>query len=63
MIQLVTVASVRAVYEKPAITVDISNDAQTDIWAGRFAVSRDVLLEAVQAVGPSVAALRAYFVK
>jgi hypothetical protein len=47
-------------YHKPAVTVDTSNDAQTDLWANRLNVSRDRLLEAAEHVGPSVAALRRY---
>jgi hypothetical protein len=60
MVQLVTVASVISTYHKPAVAVDTSNDAQTDLWANRLNVSRDRLLEAAEHVGPSVAALRRY---
>lgn len=60
MIQLVTVASVISTYQKPAVAVDTSNDAQTDIWASRLNVSRDRLLEAISRVGPSLAAVRHY---
>jgi len=60
MIRLATVASVISTYQKPAVAVDTSNDAQTDIWASRLNVSRERLLEAAGHVGPSIAALRHY---
>jgi hypothetical protein len=63
MIQLVTVASVVSSYQKPAIAVDTSDDAQTDLWASRLNVSRDKLLEAISNVGPSLAAVRRYLAK
>ena len=63
MVQLVTVASVISTYQKPAVAVDTSNDAQTDIWASRLNVSRERLLEAAGHVGPSIAALRHYLSK
>jgi hypothetical protein len=46
MIRLVTVASVISTYQKPAITVDTNDDAQTALWASRLNVSRDRLLAA-----------------
>lgn len=58
MIQLVTVASVRAAYEKPAVTLDARDDSQIALWADRLSVSADALHEAVAAVGPSLAAIR-----
>ena len=63
MIQLVTVASVISAFQKPPVALDLTNDAQTDLWAGRLNVSRDRLLEAVDRVGPSIAALRRYLSK
>lgn len=63
MIRLVTVASVISSYQKPAITVDTNDDAQTDLWASRLNVSRDRLLAAVSQVGPSLAAVRHYLAK
>ena len=63
MVQLVTVASVISTYQKPAVAVNISDDAQTDLWASRLNVSRERLLEAANNVGPSIAALRRYLSK
>ena len=63
MIQLVTVASVASTSQKPPVALDLKNDAQTDLWANRFNVSRDRLLEAADHVGPSIAALRHYLSK
>ncbi|WP_041357887.1 DUF3606 domain-containing protein [Nitrobacter hamburgensis] len=63
MIRLVTVASVISTYQKPAITVDTNDDAQTDLWASRLNVSRDRLLAAISEVGPSLAAVRHYLAK
>ena len=63
MIRLVTVASVASTLQKPPVALDLNNDAQTDLWAGRLNVSRDRLLEAAGHVGPSIAALRRYLSK
>jgi hypothetical protein len=63
MIQLVTVASVISTYQKPAVMVDMRDDAQADLWASRLNVSRDRLLKAVSSVGPSLAAVRHYLAK
>ena len=39
MVQLVTVASVISTYQKPPVAVDLTSDAQTDLWASRLNVS------------------------
>jgi hypothetical protein len=57
MIQLVTVASVRA-QVRPAPVIDTRDVAATEQWAQRLNVSRDDLLAAVAKVGNSVAAVR-----
>jgi hypothetical protein len=63
MIRLVTVASVISTYQRPAVTVDPNNNAQTDLWASRLNVSRERLLEAILKVGPSLAAVRRHLEK
>jgi hypothetical protein len=63
MIRLVTVASVLSTYQKPAVTVDTNDDAQTELWASRLNVSRDRLLAAISDVGPSLAAVRHHLAK
>lgn len=45
MIRLVSVASVISTYQKPAVTVDPNDNAQTDLWASRLNVPRERLLE------------------
>jgi hypothetical protein len=63
MLRLVTVASVLSTYQKPAVMVDTSDDAQIQLWASRLNVSRDRLLAAVSDVGPSLAAVRNHLAK
>jgi hypothetical protein len=64
MIQLVTVASVFAAEGRKAATV-IERDSvqEMDYWAARLAVPRGDLAEAIDKVGPALAAVRRHLNK
>lgn len=57
MIQVAPVASVLG-QVRPAQAVDPQNEASVEMWTQRLNVSRDDLIAAIAAVGPSVTALR-----
>ena len=60
MILLVPVSSVLAATRgvQPAPVIDAANGEQRDYWAARLGVSSQALSDAIEAVGPSVAAVR-----
>jgi hypothetical protein len=51
-------ASETARSARPPATIDSSDDTQRNYWAYRFGISADNLDAAIEAVGPSVAAVR-----
>ena len=65
MIQLVPVSTVLASMRgvQPAQAIDAADDAQRDYWANRLSVSSKDLSAAIEAVGPSVAAVRRHLGK
>jgi hypothetical protein len=67
MIRLAPVSSVlaseTAQSARPPATIDAENDAQRNYWAYRFGISSDDLNAAIDAVGPSVAAVRRHIGK
>jgi hypothetical protein len=65
MIQLVPVSTVLASTRgvQPAPTIDSADASQRDYWAARLNVSSEDLSAAVEAVGPSVAAVRRHLNK
>jgi hypothetical protein len=60
MILLVPVSTVLASTRgvQPAQMIDSADGAQRDYWAARLSVSSKDLSDAIEAVGPSVAAVR-----
>ncbi|RYX98872.1 MAG: DUF3606 domain-containing protein [Bradyrhizobiaceae bacterium] len=62
MIRLAPVSSVLASETaqsvRPPPTIDSSDDTQRNYWAYRLGISADDLNSAIDAVGPSVAAVR-----
>jgi hypothetical protein len=60
MIRLVPVATVLASERgiRPAMEIDSTDPSQRQYWAYRLQVSPDDLSNAIQAVGPSLAAVR-----
>jgi hypothetical protein len=65
MIRLVPVATVLASERgiKPAPEIDDSDPSQRDYWAYRLSISPARLNDAIEAVGPSVAAVRRHLGK
>jgi hypothetical protein len=65
MIRLATVASVMAAQPSvaPRPVVDTQDDSQTGYWARRLNISRDQLFDAIEKVGPSMAAIRRHLGK
>jgi len=67
MISLVPVATVLASETarsaRPAAVLDTHDDMQRNYWANRLHVSSDDLNAAVEAVGPSIAAIRRHLGK
>jgi hypothetical protein len=67
MIRLAPVSSVLASETarsaRPPATIDSSDDSQRNYWAYRFGISPDDLSSAIEAVGPSVAAVRRHLGK
>lgn len=65
MIRLVTVASVIASQRgvQPPPVIDVNDASQRDYWAYRLNLSHKELLEAIDKVGPSVAAVLRYLRK
>jgi hypothetical protein len=62
MIRLAPVSSVlaseTAQSARPPAAIDSNDDMQRNYWAYRFGISSDDLNAAIEAVGPSVAAVR-----
>jgi hypothetical protein len=65
MIELVPVSTVLASTRgvQPAPTIDSADASQRDYWAYRLSVSSSELSAAMDAVGPSVAAVRRHLGK
>lgn len=67
MIRLAPVSSVLASETarsvRPPATIDTQDDLQRNYWAYRFGVGSDDLSAAIDAVGPSVAAIRRHLGK
>jgi len=67
MIRLAPVSSVlaseTAQSARPAATIDHADDNQRNYWAYRFGISPEDLNTAIDAVGPSVAAVRRHLGK
>jgi hypothetical protein len=56
-------ASETARSARPPATIDSNDDAQRNYWAYRFGISTEDLGAAIDAVGPSVAAVRRHLGK
>lgn len=67
MIRLAPVSSVLASETarstRPPAIIDAQDDKQRNYWAYRFGISSDDLNSAIEAVGPSVAAVRRHLGK
>lgn len=67
MIRLAPVSSVIASETargvRPPATIDVQDGNQRNYWAYRFGISSDDLNAAIEAVGPSVAAVRRHLSK
>ena len=65
MISLVKVSDVLSAGEgvKLSSTIDTSDATATDYWANRLNISSDQLFDAIDEVGPSVAAVRRHLHK
>lgn len=65
MISLLPVSEVLAVSNgvKPPATIDTADESAASYWAYRLSVSPAELFDAIQTVGPSVAAVRRHLHK